>query len=175
MLKIPSYFSADAKSETFDIYQELSNLNKELEQMDGDLGLGLTIREEMKSLNERLSEIMSQEGLNRQISSLNGLVNEDGNVTIRPLGLSLVGLTIAGPNARKLLAKVTDEHVSNEAFRFMDFREMDVAGRAVMVGRNSRAQVLKFFSRRSDIRARMPNRRMPNSCPAAISASNIGR
>ena len=83
LLKIPSYFSADAKSETFDIYQELSNLNKELEQMDGDLGLGLTIREEMKSLNERLSEIMSQEGLNRQISSLNGLVNEDGNVTMQ--------------------------------------------------------------------------------------------
>ena len=83
LLKIPSYFSAEAKSEVFDIYQELNNLNQELNQMDGDLGLGLTIREEMKVLNDRLAEIMSQEGLNRQISSLNGLVNQDGNVTMQ--------------------------------------------------------------------------------------------
>ena len=36
----------------------------------------------------------------------------DGSVSIRPLGMELVGLSIAGPNARKVLAKLTDEDVS---------------------------------------------------------------
>ena len=62
---------------------------------------------------------------------------DDGSVAIRPLGLSLVGLTIAGPNARHVLAKLTAEDVSNEAFRFMDFRKMDLAGMPVMIGRIS--------------------------------------
>ncbi len=62
---------------------------------------------------------------------------KDGSVAIRPLGLSLVGLTIAGPNARKVLAKLTGEDVSNETFRFMDFREMALADLPVMVGRIS--------------------------------------
>ncbi len=46
----------------------------------------------------------------------------DGGVTVTALGLGLVGLTIAGPRARDVLAKLTDDDVSAKAFRFLDFR-----------------------------------------------------
>jgi dimethylglycine dehydrogenase len=60
---------------------------------------------------------------------------EDGSVQVARIDLGLVGLSIAGPKSRALLARVCDEDVSNEAFRFMDFRQMDVCGAPAMVGR----------------------------------------
>jgi len=62
---------------------------------------------------------------------------QDGSVGLRAINLGWVGLSIAGPNARKVLEKVTGEDVSNEAFRFMDFREMDVANAPCKVNRIS--------------------------------------
>jgi dimethylglycine dehydrogenase len=59
----------------------------------------------------------------------------DGEVSIRPLGMALVGLSIAGPKARDVLAKLTDDDVSNEAFRFLDFRETHAANVPVMINR----------------------------------------
>ncbi len=64
-----------------------------------------------------------------------GTCRDDGSVSIRPLGMDLVGLSIAGPNARKVLAKLTDEDVSTEAFRFLDFRETHLAAVPVMINR----------------------------------------
>ncbi len=52
----------------------------------------------------------------------------DGSVVVRNIDLGLTGLSIAGPNATKVLAKLTDTDVSNDAFTFMDYREM-TAGR----------------------------------------------
>ncbi len=52
---------------------------------------------------------------------------KDGSVQIEPLGMKLIGLSIAGPKARELLQRLTDDDVSNAAFRFMDYREMEVA------------------------------------------------
>ena len=63
--------------------------------------------------------------------------HQPDDVSIRRYGQTLVGLTIAGPEARNVLAAVTDWDVSNEAFRFMDFREMDVAGCPAMINRIS--------------------------------------
>jgi dimethylglycine dehydrogenase len=60
---------------------------------------------------------------------------QDGSVTIRPLGMSLVGLSIAGPNARDVLAKLAEIDVSADAFRFLDFRETHAAGVPVMINR----------------------------------------
>ena len=59
----------------------------------------------------------------------------DKSVAIRPLGMDLVGLSIAGPRARDVLAKLTDEDVSSAAFRFLDFRETNLASVPVMVNR----------------------------------------
>ena len=46
---------------------------------------------------------------------------------VRNLGMGLTGITIAGPNAQKVLDQLTDEDVSNEAFKFMDYREHPIA------------------------------------------------
>jgi dimethylglycine dehydrogenase len=59
----------------------------------------------------------------------------DGSVRIHRFDQTLVGLSIAGPKAQALLAKLTDVDVSSKAFRFMDFREMAVGGAPCMVNR----------------------------------------
>ncbi|MFZ1099240.1 MAG: FAD-dependent oxidoreductase [Steroidobacteraceae bacterium] len=59
----------------------------------------------------------------------------DASVHIRRLDMGLVGLSIAGPRSRDLLQHLTDEDVSNAAFRFLDHRSMDVAGVPAMVNR----------------------------------------
>lgn len=60
---------------------------------------------------------------------------KDGSVHIRALGMGLMGLSIAGPKSREVLAALVDQDVSGSAFRFMDYREMDVAGAPCMVNR----------------------------------------
>ena len=49
---------------------------------------------------------------------------EDGSVSVRALGTTLCGLSIAGPRSRELLSRLTNEDVGNDAFRFLDYREM---------------------------------------------------
>ena len=61
----------------------------------------------------------------------------DGSVAVRALGLDLVGLMIAGPASRDLLEAVTDADVSAEAFRFLDFRAIDIGPVPALVGRIS--------------------------------------
>jgi dimethylglycine dehydrogenase len=58
-------------------------------------------------------------------------------VTVRPLAAHLGGFAIAGPRARELLARLTTEDVSNEAFRFFAVRRMDVAKAPALVARVS--------------------------------------
>ena len=62
---------------------------------------------------------------------------DDGSVAIEALGLKGSGLTIAGPNARKVLEKVTRDDVSNAAFPFMAIRKMDIGMAPCLVGRVS--------------------------------------
>ncbi|MEM6614929.1 MAG: FAD-dependent oxidoreductase [Pseudomonadota bacterium] len=59
----------------------------------------------------------------------------DGSVQVEALGMRLMGLSIAGPNARKVLEQLTDEDVSRDAFKFLDFRQIDLASCPAMVGR----------------------------------------
>ena len=60
---------------------------------------------------------------------------KDGSVKIEALGMKLIGLSIAGPNARALVQRLTDDDVLNEAFKFMDYREMEVATVKAQVNR----------------------------------------
>ncbi len=62
---------------------------------------------------------------------------DDGTVQVENIGLGLCGLSIAGPNARRLLARLTPQDVSNESLRFMSIREMDVGFAPCLVGRVS--------------------------------------
>ena len=59
----------------------------------------------------------------------------EGGVSIHPHGMGMVGLSIAGPKARDVLAKLTDEDVSNAAFKFLDFRKMELGMVQALVGR----------------------------------------
>lgn len=61
----------------------------------------------------------------------------DGSVQIEALGLGRVGLSIAGPDARKVLEKLTRADVSNSAFPFMAIRNMDIGMAPCLVGRIS--------------------------------------
>ncbi|MCY1667983.1 GcvT family protein [Rhizobium sp. SL86] len=62
---------------------------------------------------------------------------DDGSVEINPLGLSLVGLAVAGPKARAVLEGLTHDDLSNEAFPFMAIRELDLGMAPVLIGRVS--------------------------------------
>jgi len=62
---------------------------------------------------------------------------DDGSVAIEALGLRRVGLSIAGPKARDLLAKVTRADMSNAAFPFMAIRAIDIGMSPCLVGRVS--------------------------------------
>ena len=59
----------------------------------------------------------------------------DQSVAFEVLGLSLVGLSVAGPHARDTLARLTDEDLSTPAFRFMDFRRVELGVIPALVGR----------------------------------------
>ena len=64
-----------------------------------------------------------------------GHMPDDGRISMRPLTSELVGLSIAGPKSRELLARVTREDVSNEALPFLSFREMELGMIPALVGR----------------------------------------
>ena len=59
----------------------------------------------------------------------------DGSVGFAVRGLSLVGLSIAGPKARDVLQAVVGVDVSNDAFKFMDFKAVNVGMIPAMIGR----------------------------------------
>ncbi len=60
---------------------------------------------------------------------------DDGSVKYQTLGFEYTGLSIAGPNARAVLEKVTDADVSQNGMRFMAFRELDLGLAPVWCGR----------------------------------------
>ena len=62
---------------------------------------------------------------------------EDGSLTINPEGLGLTGLSIAGPNARAVLQKLTRTDVSHDNFGFMSIDAMDLGMVPALVGRVS--------------------------------------
>ena len=64
-------------------------------------------------------------------------LDKDSDVHIRSEGLGLTGLTIAGPHARAVLAQLTDDDVSHEAFGFMAIKKMDLGMVPALVGRVS--------------------------------------
>lgn len=59
----------------------------------------------------------------------------DGSVRIHRYDMGLVGLSIAGPKSRDVLQALTDEDVSNAAFKFMDHRSMDIANVPALINR----------------------------------------
>ncbi|MGB8328091.1 MAG: FAD-dependent oxidoreductase [Steroidobacteraceae bacterium] len=58
-------------------------------------------------------------------------------VTVRPCAMEYVGMSVAGPHSRPLLATLVSEDPSSVAFPFMSFRRMDVGMVPALVGRVS--------------------------------------
>ncbi len=61
----------------------------------------------------------------------------DGSVRYQTLGWQTCGLSIAGPRSRELLERLVGDgvDVSSEAFRFMDFRQLDIGMTPLWCGR----------------------------------------
>ena len=59
------------------------------------------------------------------------------SLKIKRFDMTLHGLSIAGPNSRKVLQKLVNEDISNSKFQFMSFREMNVNGAPCMINRLS--------------------------------------
>lgn len=60
---------------------------------------------------------------------------KDNSVQLERLGQKLVGLSIAGPRARDVLAPLVDFSVDKDDFKFLDFKKTDVAGCPCMINR----------------------------------------
>ena len=60
-----------------------------------------------------------------------------GRVAYRPLSHEMAGLSISGPAARHVLASLTGMDVSNDSFRFLDVRRMDLGMVRALVARIS--------------------------------------
>lgn len=59
----------------------------------------------------------------------------DGGVSVETLGAEMCGLSIAGPNSRALLEKLTGSDVSVNGMRFMAFAELNIGVAPVWCGR----------------------------------------
>lgn len=59
----------------------------------------------------------------------------DGGVWVETLGAEMCGLSIAGPDSRALLEKLTDYDVSAHGMRFMAFAELNIGVAPVWCGR----------------------------------------
>ena len=59
----------------------------------------------------------------------------DASVRYETLGFEMAGLSIAGPNARAVLEKLTDADVSQNGMRFMAFTEINIGLAPVWCGR----------------------------------------
>ncbi len=97
----------------------------------------------------------------------------DGSVNIRRFGINLVGLSIVGPNSRKVLQKLTDADCSNDAFKFMDIREIDVNGAPAIVNRLTYAGDLGYelwMEPPTSARSTRASRRQARNSASSISA-----
>ena len=83
LLKIPTHYDVEAKQETFKIIQEISNLRAELEQIGDKEGTGKPIVQDIAKLNDRLSEIYAEQGLNKQVRGIESMVNKDDNLSMQ--------------------------------------------------------------------------------------------
>jgi dimethylglycine dehydrogenase len=88
-----------------------------------------------KAADDRLLMWGSSQAQKFHMRWFEGRLPDDDSVRIRRYDMSLVGLSIAGPKSRDLLQKLTDEDVSNAAFKFLDHRVMEIANVPTVINR----------------------------------------
>ena len=77
------------------------------------------------------------EGRSSGLESARGDRSAGGRVSYRPLSHEMAGLSISGPAARDVLASLTTVDASNDSFRFLDVRRMDLGMVPALVARIS--------------------------------------
>jgi len=77
----------------------------------------------------------SQNAQKHHMRWFNKHLNGSEALTIENIDLNLVGLSIAGPKSRNVLQKLVDTEISNENFKFMRLKRMDVSGAPCIVNR----------------------------------------
>jgi len=108
----------------------LAPMLKEDGKLIGDLSLACLAEDEYFLAGSGMAEVYYMRWWEQHLPA-------DGSVRVEATGLGLCGLAIDGPNARKVLAKLTHEDVSAGGFRFMAIRRLDVGFAPCLVGRVS--------------------------------------
>ncbi len=106
----------------------LAPMLKEDGKLIGDLSLATLGNEEFFLAGSGMAEVYYRRWFEQHM---------DEGVELETTGLGLVGLSIAGPNARKVLEKLTHADVSQTGFRFMAVRRMELGFAPCIVGRVS--------------------------------------
>jgi len=106
----------------------LASMLKEDGKLIGDLSLACLAEDEYFLTGLGMAEVYYMRWWEQHLPA-------DGSVRVEATGLELCGLAIAGPNARKVLAKLTHEDVSASGFRFMAIHRLDVGFAPCLVGR----------------------------------------
>ncbi len=101
---------------------------KEDGKLIGDLSLATLADDEFFLAGSGMAEVYYQRWFEQHM---------DPDVELEVTGLGLVGLSIAGPNARKVLEKLTHSDVSAASFKFMGVRRMELGFAPCIVGRVS--------------------------------------
>lgn len=108
----------------------LAPMLKEDGKLIGDLSLGCLDEDEYFLAGSGMAEVYYMRWFEKHLPS-------DGSVKVESIGLGLTGLSIAGPNARKVLEKLTFDDISASGFKFMAMRRMELGYAPCIVGRVS--------------------------------------
>ncbi|MEM9062624.1 MAG: FAD-dependent oxidoreductase [Pseudomonadota bacterium] len=108
----------------------LAPMLKEDGKLIGDLSLGCIAEEMFFLAGSGMAEVYYMRWFEEHLP-------DDGSVSIESVGLKVCGLSIAGPNSRKVLEKLTFDDVSAAGFKFMAMREMELGYAPCLVGRVS--------------------------------------
>ena len=87
--------------------------------------------------HERWFRSQLRVGRSSGLESARGDRSAGGRVSYRPLSHEMAGLSISGPAARDVLASLTTVDASNDSFRFLDVRRMDLGMVPALVARIS--------------------------------------
>ncbi len=108
----------------------LAPMLKEDGKLQGDLSVACLAEEDFFLAGSGMAEVFYARWFEQHLPA-------DGSVTLDVVGLGLCGLSIAGPKARDLLARLTKSDVSNAALPFMAVQQMDIGLAPTITGRVS--------------------------------------
>jgi dimethylglycine dehydrogenase len=108
----------------------LAPMLKENGKLQGDLTVACLADDDWMLFGSGMAEVFYARWFEQHMPG-------DGSVTLDVIGLGLCGLSVSGPKSRALMQRLTGQDMSNDGFRFMGFKQIDVAMAPCFVGRVS--------------------------------------